>query len=239
MSQGIAPISLVPVPRVGNVTLPRAPVLRGLLAVARLGLAALLVVTMVAGFAVAMGRTDVPLQALAAVRSPVAVPALPAEAPPARSVVAAPVLKVGTVMNLPLGGVATEARTQSATVVGDILARQAAERAAAAARAAERRAAAQRAAAKAAAERAAAQKAAAQRAAAAERAAAQKAAAQRAAAAQQAAAQQQAAAGAQQAAAGAQRLRRPAARRPPPGRRAAAKAGPRQTSSAEAGRPGG
>ncbi|MBL8928193.1 MAG: hypothetical protein JNM77_18490, partial [Pseudonocardia sp.] len=153
MSQGIAPISLVPVPRVGNVTLPRAPVLQ---AVARLGLAAVLVVTMVAGFAVATGRTDVPLHALAAIRSPSAVPALPTEAPPARPVVAAPVLKVGTVMNLPLGGVATEARTQSASVVGDILARQAAER----------RAAAQRAAAKAAAERAAAQKAAAQRAAA-------------------------------------------------------------------------
>ena len=220
MSQGIAPISLVPVPRVGNVTLPRTPVLRGLLAVARLGLAALLVVTMMAGFAVATGRTDVPLQTLAAVRSPGAVPALPAEAPPARSVVAAPVLKVGTVMNLPMGGVATEARTQSATVVGDILARQAAERAAAAARAAERRAAAQRAAAKAAAERRAAQKAAAQRAAAAERAAAQKAAAQRAAAAQQAAAQQQAAQAAQQAAA--ERAAEQAAARKAAARQAAA-----------------
>ena len=226
MSQGIAPISLVPVPRVGNVTLPRAPVLRGLLAVARLGLAALLVVSMVTGFAVAMGRTDVPLHALAAVRSPVAVPALPAEVPPARSVVAAPVLKVGTVMNLPLGGVATEARTRSASVVGDILARQAAERAAAAARAAERRAAAQRAAAKAAAERAAAQRAAAQRAAAAERAAAQKAAAQRAAAAQQAAAQQQAAQqAAEQAAA-----RKAAARQAAAAKAAQGRAQQRQTS---------
>jgi cytoskeletal protein RodZ len=183
VSQGIAPISLVPVPRVGNVSLPRAPAPRGLLAVARLGLAALLGVTMVAGFAVAMGRTDVPLHALAAVRSPAAVPAQPAETPPARSVAAVPVLKVGTVMNLPLGGVATEARTQSASVVGDILARQAAERAAAQKAAAQRAAAAQQAAQQAAAQRAA------------QQAAARKAVAQKAAKAPQGRAQRQAGGG--------------------------------------------
>ena len=105
MSQGFAPIPLVPVPRVEGFTLPRAPVLRALGGVARLLLAALVVVVMVAGAAVATGRTEIPLRALAAVRSPGALPV--AAAPPqARSVAAAPVLEVGTVMNLPLAGVA-------------------------------------------------------------------------------------------------------------------------------------
>ena len=127
MSQGVAPIPLVPVPRVEGFTLTRAPVLRALTGVARLLLAALVVVVMVAGAAVATGRTEIPLQALAAVRSPGAVPV--AAAPPAaRSVAAAPVLKVGTVMNLPLAGVAGEARVQSSTIVDDIEAKEAAAR---------------------------------------------------------------------------------------------------------------
>lgn len=207
-SQGLAPISVVQVPRVGGVTLPSGSVLRAILVVARIGLAALVVLMMVAAAAVATGRTEIPLQALAAVRSSGTFPVAPAGPSPAQAVVAAPVLKVGTVMNLPLGGVATAARVHSATVVHDIEVRKAAERAAAAARAAERRAAAQRlaaqraaaaqeaarqAAAERAAEQAAARRAAVQQAAAeeaaAERAAARRAAARRAAA-QQAEAEQ-------------------------------------------------
>jgi hypothetical protein len=192
-SQGLVPIPLVQVPRVGGVTLPRTSVFRAILALARLTLAALVVLMMIAATAVATGRTEIPLQALAAVRGSGTFPAAPAGPPPVRSV-AAPVLKVGTVMNLPLGGVGTDARTRSAAVVDAIEARLAAERAAAAARAAERRAAAQRAA-RLAAQRAAAQREAARQAAAAE--AAQQAAAERAAeqaAARRAAARQAAAA---------------------------------------------
>jgi len=192
----------VQLPRVGGVTLRRPPVLSAILATARLALTALVVLMMVVAAAVATGRTEIPLQALAAVRSPDAFPAAPAAPPPVRSVAAAPVLKVGTVMNLPLSGVATDARVRSAAVVEDI------ERAAAAARAAERRAAARAAAQKAAAEKAAAQRLAAQRAAeAAQQAAAERAAEQ--AAARRAAAKQ---AAAEEAAAGRAAARRAAAR---------------------------
>ncbi len=209
MSQGIAPIPLVPVPRVGGFTVPRAPVLHALTTAARVGLSALVAVTLVGSAAVAMGRTETPLQALAAVRSPGTFPLAPAAGlPAAPEAVAVPVLKVGTVMNLPLAGVATAAKGRTATVVDAIERREAAERAEAARRAAAARAAA---AAQAAAERAAAQ-----------RAAAQRAAAQR--AANAAAARQAAAAAAAEQAAAEQAAARRAAARQAAARQAAAEA---------------
>ena len=103
-SQGLAPVPGVQFPGSGASRCPVPPSFAPILAIARLALTALVVLMMVAAAAVATGRTEIPLQALAAVRSSGTFPVVPDAPPPAPSVVAAPVLKVGTVMNLPLAG---------------------------------------------------------------------------------------------------------------------------------------
>src|SRR5689334_19357947 len=167
-SHGVAPVPLVPMPRVGTVRVARQPFLAGLRAVARLGLAALIVMAMVGSAFVVTARTGIPLHALAAARTAAGFPDPVVGTRSFRSVATPPVLKTGT-MALPLAGAGAEARENAGAVVENIVAQREAEQAAAAARAAARRAAAkaaaQRLAAQRAAQRAAAEKAAQQQAA--------------------------------------------------------------------------
>src|SRR6187551_1505725 len=110
-------------------------------AVGRLGLAALVVVVAVGATAVATGRTTVPLRALGAARA--AVGLSDATAPPPLPIARAAVLRVDPALDLPLAGVAADAREHTSTLVDEVAAQRAADEATAAARAAERRAAAE------------------------------------------------------------------------------------------------
>ena len=123
----------------GPVTARRTHVLYMLGAVGRLGLAALVVVVAVGATAVATGRTTVPLRALGAVRA--AVGLSDATAPPPLPIARAAVLRVDPALDLPMAGVAADARKHTSTVMDEVAAQRAADEAMAAARAAERRAA--------------------------------------------------------------------------------------------------
>src|SRR3712207_3966533 len=102
-SQGLAPVPLVPIPRVGPVRVARGLVVRVLTTLARLGLLVLVAVSTAAATAVATGHSAIPLQALAAVRVAEAFPTAPPAAASVRSVAAPPTLRVSATMNLPLG----------------------------------------------------------------------------------------------------------------------------------------
>src|SRR5690349_8742256 len=111
--QGVARVPLVPIPRIETVRLARTPavgrpLLPSLTALARVGLAALIALSVVTATAAATGRTAVPLQALAAARTAAGFsePAVPASF---HSVATPPPLRVGTTMNMPFNAVVTDA----------------------------------------------------------------------------------------------------------------------------------
>src|SRR3954469_15389022 len=99
-SQGVAPVSFVPVPRVGPVRVPRGAPLHAVVGVARLGLAAVVAVALAAGTAVASGPPDAPLRVRDAARAAGGAPG--AALPLSRPVAAPPLLKVGSTMALPM-----------------------------------------------------------------------------------------------------------------------------------------
>src|SRR5947208_2225559 len=118
-----APFRLVPVTRTRSVSTGSGSALRGARAIMRLGLSALVAVTLVAGAAVAQGRTEIPLQALAAARVATGFPSTPAVAR-FRTVVAPPRLPAGTSMTPAVAEVGAEAREQVTVMVQDFESQQ-------------------------------------------------------------------------------------------------------------------